>query len=146
LAPPLHVGRVAEGADHQDAGPLVALDEIAREDRHGHAEERRQRLLADERLVALVLRVRGDADARRQQLGPRGGDGKATPALDPEAYLMERALLRAVLDLGLRDGRAEVHVPERGRLDLVDVALSQQVEEAPLRELPAERSDRGVLE
>jgi hypothetical protein len=90
--------------------------------------------------------VGGDADARRQKLGPRGGDREARSPLDTEAQVVEGALLRPVLDLGLRYGRAVVDVPERGRLDLVDLALALQVEEAPLRELAAQRSDRGVLE
>ena len=77
LAPPLDVGGVAEGADHQDAGALLGVDLLGREDRHRHAEERRQRALAEERVVARVVRVRGDADAGRQQLGARGRDREA---------------------------------------------------------------------
>ena len=65
LAPPRNVGRVAEGADHEDAGALLAVDELAREDRHRHAEDRRHGALAEERAVARVVRVRGDADAGR---------------------------------------------------------------------------------
>ena len=146
LAPPLHVGRVAERADHQDARALLAVDELAREDRHRHAEERRHGPLAEESLVPVVLGVRGHADARRQQLGPRRRDHERPAALDAEADVVEGAPHRAVLDLRLGHRRAEVHVPQRGRLDLVDLPLAEQVEEAPLRRAARVLVDRRVLE
>ncbi len=146
LAPPLHVGRVAEGADHEDPGALLAVDELAREDRHRDPEERGHRPLAEERPVALVLGVRRHPDAGRQQLRAGGGDDEGAPALDPEAHVVEGALLRAVLHLGLRHRGPEVDVPEGGRLDLVDLALAVEVEEAPLRGPAARLADRRVLE
>ena len=146
LAPPLHVGRVAERAHHQDPGALLAIHELAREDRHGHAEERRDRSLAEEAAVALVVRVRRHTHARGQQLGPCRRDHEPGAALDPEAKLVEGAPHGTVFDFRLRDSGAEVHVPQRWGFDLVDVALAEEVEEAPLREAPAEGADRGVLE
>jgi hypothetical protein len=74
LAPPRHVRRIAEGADHQDARSLLGIDELAREDGHRDAEERRQRAAAQEAAVALIGRMRGDPHARRQQLRARRRD------------------------------------------------------------------------
>ncbi len=40
-------------------------------DRHRHAEQRRHDLGAEQRLVALVVGMRDERDARGNQLGPR---------------------------------------------------------------------------
>ncbi len=146
LAPPLHVGRVAEGAHHEDAGALLGIDQRAREDRDGDVEERRHGALAEEVAVAGVGRMRRHADARGQQLGPRGGDDEALLApLDAEGEAVERAVRRAVLDLGLRDRGLEVDVPHGGRLEAVDVALRVEVAEGELCQVPAARVDGRVL-
>jgi hypothetical protein len=145
LAPPLHVGRVAEGADHEDARPLLGIDELAREDRHRGAEERRDGPLAEERPVASVVRMRSHPDARGQQLRPRRGDDELAAALDAERDVVERAARRAVFDLRLRDGGLEVDVPHRRRLDAVDVPLREEVEEARLRKVTAAVVDGRVL-
>ena len=146
LAPPGDVGRIAEGADHEDAGALLGVGQFAREDRYRHAEDRRDRTPAEQRLVACVVGVRGDADAGGQQLGPRGGDDeRRVAALDPEGDVVECAAGRTILDFGLRDGGLEVDVPHRGRLDAVDVPLLPQVAEARLRDVTAALVDRRVL-
>src|SRR3989441_8238300 len=124
LAPPLDVGRVAEGAHHEDAGALLGIDQRAREDRDGDVEERRHGALAEEVAVAGVGRMSRHADARGQQLGPRGGDDEALLApLDAEGEAVERAPRRAGLPPGLRHRGLEVDVPHRGRLEAVDVPL-----------------------
>jgi len=90
--------------------------------------------------------MRRHADARGQQLGPRGGDDEALLApLDAEGEAVERAVRRAVLDLGLRDRGLEVDVPHGGRLQAVDVALRVQVAEGELGQVPAARVDGRVL-
>ena len=147
LAPPLHVGRVAERADHQDAGALLAVHELAREDRHRHAEERASPPAC--RRAAGSARRRGARRRPRTPAAARGASWRSTKlaaALDPEAHVVEGALLRPVLDLGLRHRGLEVHVPQRRRLDLVHLALAVQVEEARLRDAPAALVDRRVLE
>ena len=65
LAPPDHVGDVAERADHRDAGALFGIGERMRPHRHAHAEERRHDLGAEERLIA-----RDRRDARRARRTP----------------------------------------------------------------------------
>jgi hypothetical protein len=146
LAPPLHVGGVAERAHHQDPRPLLPIHEGARKDGDRNPEEGRDRPAAEELFVALVVGVRGDRDAGGQELGAGGRDDEGSPALDPEAQVVEGAPLRAVLDLGLGDRSPEVHVPQGRGLDLIDVAAAVEVEEAPLGQPPAAGADRGVLE
>ena len=80
-----------------DPGALVALDELAREDRHRHPEQRRDGALPDQPAVALVVGVRRDADAGGQKLRPRGRDLEAPAALDAEAQAVERSLDGAIL-------------------------------------------------
>ena len=69
LAPPHHVGDVAEGADHGDAGALVLLGEVVRDHGHLDAEHGRGHGRAEQRLVALVVGVRDEGDARGDELG-----------------------------------------------------------------------------
>ena len=69
LAPPLHVGQVAERAAHRDAGALVGLGQGVRQDGDLDVEQRRADRGAEQVLVALVVRVRDERDAGRQQLG-----------------------------------------------------------------------------
>ena len=64
LAPPVHVGQVAERAAHRDAGALVRLGGRVREHRHLDAEQRRAHRRAEQRLVALVVGVRDQRHAR----------------------------------------------------------------------------------
>ena len=96
---------------------------------------------AEERLVALVVGMRDERDARRDQLGPRRLDRdrrrrrRGLRELDP----VIRARLLAILELRLRDGRPEVDVPQRRRLDLVGVPLVQ----AAAGTTPARRAARG---
>jgi len=144
FAPPLDVGGVAEGADHQDAGALLGVDLLRREDRHRHAEERRQRALAEERAMARVVGMRGDADARRKQLGTRRRDGEAAAALDAELEIVIGARHRAVLELRLRDRALEVDVPQRRRVAALDVTLAPEIQErhAVMRRRTTERGLR----
>ena len=110
-------------------------------------EQRRHGAPADEVRKPRVVGMRGDADARGQQLRPRGGDDERFIAAgDAEADLVERAFHRPVLDLRLRHRGAEVHVPHGRRLERVDLALLQQVEEALLRDAAAMVGDRRVFE
>ena len=145
LAPPDDVGEIAERADHRDAGALVGAGQRMREDRHGHVEERRPHLAAEQRLVALVVRMRDQRDAGRQQLRAASSRSRSrSPPLTDEAQLVVRARLLAILELGLGDGGAEVDVPQRRRLELVGAILAQQVEEGELRHALRGAADRRV--
>ena len=64
LAPPHDVGGVAERADHRDAGPLLGVGQLVREHRDLDAEQRRGHRRAEQRLVALVVGVGDERDAR----------------------------------------------------------------------------------
>ena len=61
-----------------------------------------------------------------------------------EAQPVVRARDLAVGELGLRDGRAHVDVPQRRRLGAVDVTLLVQAQEAELRRAPRVVADRRV--
>ena len=73
-APELDVGQVAERADHQDARAPLGVRVLRRKNRHGRAEQRNDRLLAEDRPVALVVGVGDDRNARAEQLGSRRRD------------------------------------------------------------------------
>ena len=127
LAPPRDVGEVAERADHRDAAPLLGVGEVVRLHRHPDAEQRREHLGVEQRLVPLVVGMRDERDARGDQLGPCRLDDDVALAVDPrEADRVVRARHLAVLELGLRDRGAEVDVPERGRLGLVRLAPGER--------------------
>ena len=84
LAPPLHVGEVAERAAHRDAGALVGLGQGVRQDGDLDVEQRRADRGAEQVLVALVVGVRDERDARGEQLGAGGLD------VDRAAVAVER--------------------------------------------------------
>ncbi len=141
LAPPRHVGDVAEGADHRDAAALGRIGECVRLDRHADAEQRRFDLAAEQRLVAVVVRVRDERNARWNQLRPRRLDVHRRPAVhghivargNAERDPVIRARHVAVFEFRLRDRGLEVHVPQRRRFHLVREAAPQQAEERELR-------------
>ena len=83
LAPPLHVGLVAEGADHDDAGSLLGIGLRIGHDRHRHMEQRGDGALAETGLVALILGMRQHGHTGGQQFGTgRGDDDMLAVALD----------------------------------------------------------------
>ena len=140
FAPPDDVGHVTERADHGDARPLVLLRERVGEHRHLDVEQGRAHGRAEERLVALIVGVGHERDARGEQLGARRLDEHVTGAVglvEPEAVV--GGGLVAVLELGLRDGRAEVDVPQRRGQRLVGLAAFDVAQE---RELA--RAHRGI--
>ena len=77
LAPPGHVGQVAERAAHRDAGALVGLGEPVRVDRDLHAEHRRGHGLAEQRPGS--ARRRGARSARRPPGSARDGWSRCRP-------------------------------------------------------------------
>jgi hypothetical protein len=145
LLPPRDVHRVAERADHEDARPLVGIGVVRREDRHRRAEERRDRVLPEERPVALVIRMGHHRDARGQELWSGRGDQEVAAAFDAEPDVVEEPGPIPVHDLRLGHRRLEVHVPHRGRRLLVDEALLDEVEERELGDATAVLVDGRVL-
>ncbi len=133
LAPPHDVGHVAEGADHGDARTLVFLGEVVRHDGHLDAEDRGRDAGAEQRLVALVVGVRNEGHARGEQFGAGrlDVDVVATVTVESEAVVGRRLLL--VLELRLRDSRAERDVPQCRSLGLVRLAARQVAHERALR-------------
>ncbi len=145
LAPPDDVGGVTERADHRDARPLLGIGELVCDDRDLDVEERRANVRAEEGLVARVVRMGDEGDARGDQLGSRRLDVDrfaVVGAAEADAVVRTRPL--AILELGLRDRRLEVDVPQRGRLGKVGVTVAQQPEERSLRRAARLRSDRRV--
>ena len=71
LAPPHHVGDVAERADHRDAGALLRIRERVRLHRHAHAEQRRDHLAC--RTAAGSARRPDGRPARRRPESTRAG-------------------------------------------------------------------------
>ena len=138
VPPPGHVGGVAERADHGQAGALGRVGQPVRQDRHADAEQRRPRHAAEQRRVPLVVRVRDQRHAGRQQLGPGGGNDQLALArqagVEPERQPVVRAWHLPVLELGLGHRGAEGHVPERRPLRLVGLAPGQVAQERALRD------------
>ena len=100
---------------------------------------------AEQRLVALVVGMRDERDARRDQLGPRRVDLDEAVAVGArEADAVIGARLLAILELRLRDGRAEVHVPQRRRFELIREAALEQAQERQLRDALRAPVDRRV--
>ena len=133
LAPPEHVGQVAEGAHHRDAGALVRLGQAVRDDRHLDAEDRRTHGLAEQVLVALVVGVGDQRDARRHQLRAGGLDEHRRAVGGVERDPVEGTRPLPILQLGLGDRGLVGHVPERRRLGHVRLAARQVAQERLLR-------------
>ena len=73
--------------------------------------------------------MRDEGDARGDELRPCGLDldrAVAVPQIEPDAMI--RAGHLAILELGLRNRRPEVHVPERRRLELIGAVIGQEAQ------------------
>ena len=105
-------------------------------DRHLDVEERSEHGRAEQRLIALVIGVRHEGDARREKLGSRRLDEhpRAVGSREPDAVVVAVAL--AVLELGLGHRGAEGDVPEGRRLGLVGLTATEVAQERPLRRSP----------
>ena len=153
LAPPGHVGGVAERADHGDTGALVGLGQLVGDDRHLHAEQRRRDRGAEQRLVALVVGMGHQRHACRQELRPSrldvdgaadGAVAGASRAVSTERDAVVGTRPIPVFQFCLRDRGAEGDVPQRRRLDLVRLAAFEVAQEGPLSDPLAPLVDRGV--
>ena len=83
LAPPHDVGGVAERADHRDAGALLGVGELgARAPGPARRTAACVTVVPNAGLVALVVGVGDQRDARGEQLGPRRLDDDVAGAVD----------------------------------------------------------------
>ena len=116
------------------------------EDRHLDAEQRRDDERAEERSVALVVRVRDERDAAGEQFRAGGVDvdgAGVVGAVEGDAVIGAGPF--AVLEFGLGDGGSKVDVPERGCLGGVDLFARQHLQEGALADRLGLFGDRGVL-
>jgi hypothetical protein len=106
---------------------------VVREHGDLDAEDGRRDGGAEQALVALVVGVRDEGDARGEELGARGVDDDVVAVRAVEREAVVGARLLAVLELGLRDRGAEGDVPEGRRVGLVRLAAGEVAEERALR-------------
>ena len=148
FAPPGDVGGVAEGADHRDAGSLVGLREFVGEHGHLDAEHRGGDGRAEQRLVALVARMRDQGDAADDQFRSGGVDehvgvvGRGPRRVESELVVRTGAF--AVLEFGLCDRGLEGDVPQRRRLHGVRLSAREVPEERTLGRPPGGLADGRV--
>ena len=121
----LEVVRVVGRRDLDGARAEVLVDVLVGEQRNAAADDWQDQRLADEVLVALVIRMDGDTRIAEHRLRARRRDLDvlARLALDLIAQMPEMALLRLVLDFDVRDGRIARRAPVRDARALIDQAL-----------------------
>ena len=115
------------------AGALVGVGQLVGDDGDRRPEQRRDRLLTEQRLVALVVGMGDDGDAGGQQLGTGRVDGQRRAVRTPEEQPVVGARDLPVLQLRLGDRGAHVDVPQRRRLAPVGETTPSQAQEAALR-------------
>ena len=123
----LEVVRVVAGGDLERAGAELGVDVVVGDDRQPPSDERQDRVLPDQPGVALVVGVDRDRGVGEDRLRPDGRDReRPRAALERVVDLVERVLDRALLDLEVRDRRAQPRVPVDHVGVAVDVALLVQ--------------------
>ena len=142
--PPGHVGGVAEGADHGDAGALFRVCQRMRHHRHLHTEHWSGDGAAEQPLVTLIVGMRHQRDASGQQLGASGFDEHWLAVGAVEGHPVVGARSFPILQLCLRDSGAEGDIPQCGCFALVGLASFQVAQESQLRGEPSVAVDRLV--
>ena len=142
--PALHVGAVAEGADHHESGTELGANLFVGEDGHLVAGDRDDRVLIGEGCVPLVVGVEVQRDTTRDELGPGRRDHEVAAVRRGERDVVQRGVARDRLEVGLRERRLHRRIPEHRFLGPVDAALLEQVEERALRGTAAVVVDRRV--
>jgi hypothetical protein len=66
LAPPLHIGSIAKGADHENASAFFDARAPIRKDRHRHPKERRNGAFTKEWLISGIFRMGNNSDTGSQ--------------------------------------------------------------------------------
>ncbi len=144
ITPPLDVGDVTERTAHGDAGALVHLRGLVRQNRHLHVEQRGVDVLAEVLLVTLVIRVRDQRAAGGQQFRTGGLDVDRGAVLETEGDLVVEARVLAGFKLGLGHCGLEGHVPQARSVLLVGLAAGQIAQERLLGHALRVRAD-GVV-
>ena len=142
--PPLHVGRVAEGAAHHRACTLLRVGLRVRQQRHVEAEQRHADALANELRVTGIGGMHEDGDAGRQQFRASRGDGQDIAVFQAERQRDELALALKIVQLGLRDGGAALGAPDRRRFLAIGQPLFVEVDEGELRRAPRKVVDGAI--
>ena len=129
ITPPFDIGHIAERTAHGDAGALVHLRSLVRQNRHLHTEQRGVDVLAEILLVTVVIRVRNQRAAGRQQFRTGGFDIDRGAIFETESYLVVEARIFARFQLGLGHCGLEGHVPQARSVLLVGLATGQIAQE-----------------
>ena len=127
----LKIVEVVRRRDLHRAGALLGVGVFVRDDRDGAADQRQDRVAADQVLVALVVRMHRDGGVAEHRLGPgRGNDNVFGPnAFDRILDVPQRALHLDLLHLQIGDGGEQLRVPVNEPLVLVDQVLPVELDE-----------------
>ena len=123
------VGVVGRG-DLYNAGSELNVDIVVGHDGNLFVHDGEDEVLADDVLVALILRVDCHGGVAEHGLGTGGGKDQVTGAVGEGVLQMpEAAVLLLVLDLGVGDGGAAVGAPVDDALTAVDETFLVEVAE-----------------
>ena len=143
FAPPHHVGEVTERADHGNACAFVGLRKWVRIHADFHIKQWRSNGFAKQRCVALIIGMRHQTDAGRNQLRSRRfnnhitlGSVKCHRVISPRAF--------AIFQFGLCHCGAKIDVPQSWCFLCVGLAARQVVEKRALRRAPRMLRDGRV--
>ena len=118
------VVRIVAGGHLDRAGAEAQLDVLVRNDGQFPSHQRENGVLAHQVLVALVIRMDGDAGVAQHRLGTGGGDDELLiRVLDRVADVPEVTGHVLVLNLGVGERRAAVGAPVDDAAALIDQAL-----------------------
>ncbi len=126
----LEVVGVVPGRDLQRTGAELRLDVLVGDDLQPAPNERQDRALADQALIALIVGVHGDRRVGEHRLRSHRGDrDRARPGDERIVDVVELVGHLDVLDLEIRDRRAAPRIPVDQVPVAVDVALLVQGDE-----------------
>ncbi len=126
----LEVIEVVRRRDLHGAGALLGVGVVVADDRDAAADQRQDRVLADQVPEPLVLGMHRDRGVAQHRLGPRGGDDDGlVGALDRIADVPEMSLHLDLLHLEVGDRGEQLRVPVDQPLVLVDQALVVEIDE-----------------
>ena len=133
----LEIVEVVRGRDLDGARALLGIGIFIGDDGDAAADERKDRVLADKRFVALVLGMDGDGGVAEHRLGPRRGDddvarlvvGIEGRPLDRIAQVPEMALGFDLLDFEIGNRGEQLGIPVDQALVLVDEPGPVEIDE-----------------
>ena len=128
--PDLEVVEVVRRRDLHRAGALLGIGIVVRHDRDAPADQRQDRVPADQMAVALVVGMHRDRGVAQHRLGPRRRDRDVlVRAFDRVLDVPERALDLDLLHFEVGDRGLEFRVPIDEALVLVDQVLLVEIDE-----------------